>query len=210
MRICLLPSPLITPSAAGPLAASLRERGHETVIADQGGVDLEQVLAGFVEAARDAALVVPHSNAGRFGPAVADTVGARLVCLDSLLPGPETDPGWLDFLRAREQSDGLLAPWSTWWPREDVESVVGGHWELLTTDEPRVSLALLSDQPPAPDDWLSRRSGYVAFGRGYAEQAALVEAHGWEVRRLDGAHLHLLVDPDEVAETLLEVAARLE
>lgn len=210
MRICLLPSPLATSAVAGPLAVALRQRGHEVVVADQGGAGVGQVLAGFVAAARDAAVVVPHSNAGRFGPAVADAVGARLVCLDSLLPGREPDPGWLKFLRSREQPDGLVAPWSTWWPREDIEAVIGEHWGLLTADEPRVPLRLLTKQPSAPADWLARRSGYVAFGQAYAEQATLVQAGGWEVRRLDGDHLHLLIAPDEVADTLLEVAARLD
>lgn len=37
----------------------------------------------------------------------------------------------------------------------------------------------------------------------------LVEAHHWEVRRLDGMHPHLLIAPDEVADALLKVAARL-
>ena len=77
VRICLLPSPLATSAVAGPLAVALRERGHEAVVADNGGTDPEQVLARFVAAARGAAVVVPHSNAGRFGPAVADAVGAR-------------------------------------------------------------------------------------------------------------------------------------
>ena len=209
MRICLLPSPLATSAVAGPLAVALRERGHEAVVADNGGTDPGQVLARFVAAARGAAVVVPHSNAGRFGPAVADAVGARLVCLDSLLPGREPDPGWLEFLRSRERPDGLLAPWSTWWPREDIQAVVGEHWKLLTTDEPRVPLSLLTEQPPAPENWLAQRSGYVAFGHAYDEQKMLVEAHHWEVRRLNGMHLHLLIAPDEVAEALLEVASRL-
>ena len=209
MRICLLPSPLVTPAVARPLALALRQRGHEVVVADQGGAGVGELLAGFTQAARDADLVVPHSNAGRFGPAVADAVGARLVCIDSLLPGREPDPGWLEFLRSRERPDGLLAPWSTWWPREQIEAVVGERWELLTTDEPRVPLRLLTEQPFAPEDWLTRRSGYVAFGPAYAEQARLVEDRGWEVRRLDGAHLHLLIAPDEVADALLDVAARI-
>ena len=88
--------------------------------------------------------------------------------------------------------------------------MVGAPWDLLVTDEPRVPLRLLVEQPPAPEDWLTRRSGYSAFGHGYAEQASLAEANGWEVRRLDGEHLHLLTRPDEVAETVLEVVARLD
>lgn len=205
MRLCLLPSPLATPAVARRLASALGDRGHQAVVAEGGGIDTTQVLARFVTAAQGADVVVPHSNAGRFAPAVAGAVGAKLVCLDSLLPGHDPDPGWTAFLRSQELPDGLLAPWSTWWPREDVQTVIGEHWDLLVTDEPRVRLRLLLEQPPAPQDWLERRSGYVAFGHGYDEQASLAEAHGWEVRRLDGEHLHLLTAPDEVAETVLEV-----
>jgi hypothetical protein len=125
------------------------------------------------------------------------------------LPGGDPNPEWTEFLRSQEQPDGLLSPWSTWWPREDVRAVIGEFGDLLVTDEPRVPLGLLLEQPPAPRDWLTRRSGYVAFGHGYAEQASMVEAHGWEVRRLDGEHLHLLIAPEEVAETVLEVIERL-
>ena len=187
------------------LASALEVRGHRAVVAASGGSSTAEVLAAFVAAASGADVVVPHSNAGRFAPAVAEAVGARLVCLDSLLPGGDANPEWEEFLRSRELDDGLLAPWSTWWPREDVRAVVGEHWDLLVTDEPRVPLRLLLDQPPAPPDWLTRRSGYIAFGSGYGEQVALAEANGWEVRRLDGEHLHLLTAPDEVADTLLEV-----
>ena len=39
---------------------------------------------------------------------------------------------------------------------------------------------------------------------------AVAEENGWEVRRLEGKHLHLLTAPDDVAETLLEVISLLE
>lgn len=179
------------------------------MVAECDESDAAHVLAGFVTAAQGADVVVPHSNAGRFAPAVADAVGAKLVCLDSLLPGRDPDPEWTAFLRCQVMPDGLLAPWSTWWPREEVQAVIGEYWDLLVHDEPRVPLRLLLEQPPAPQGWLNRRSGYVAFGRGYAAQASLAEANGWEVRRLDGEHLHLLTAPDEVADTVLEVVGRL-
>ncbi len=210
MRFCLLPSPLTTPAVAGPLATSLRSRGHEAVVAGAGGSSVHAVFGGFVDAADGADVVVPHSNAGRFGPGVAEAVRATLVCVDSLLPGDALEPGMVQFLRDRELSDGLLAPWSAWWPRVDLDEVVGGHWDLLTTDEPRVPLAMLAEQPPVPDDWPARTSGYVAFGETYAEQAALAEASGWPVRRLEGKHLHLLTHPDEVAVAVLQLAALLD
>ncbi len=210
MRLCLLPSPLTTPTVADLLAAALEDRGHQVVVARGAAADTSRVLAGFVAAANGADVVIPHSNAGRFGPAVADEVGAKLVCLDSLLPGGRSDSEWIEFLRARELPDGLLAPWSTWWPPEDIHAAVGEHWDVVTTHEPRVPLRLLLDEPPAPAGWPMQRSGYIAFGDAYAEQMTLAEKSGWVVRRLDGRHLHLLTAPEEVADALLDVVSRLD
>ena len=142
--------------------------------------DTWRVLAGFVAAANGADLVIPHSNAGRFGPAVADEGGARLVCLDSLLPGRRSDSDWIEFLRSRELRDGLLAPWSTWWPREDIHAAGGEHWDWLTTDEPRVPLRLLLDEPPAPAGWPMHRSGYIPVGDTTPNRwLSLRRAAGW-------------------------------
>ncbi|MBF4161267.1 hypothetical protein [Nocardioides acrostichi] len=206
MRLALLPSPLTTSAVAEPLAEALRARGHEAVVACSRADDVDALLDAFVAAAAGADIVVPHSNAGRFGPSVAAAVGARLVCLDSLLPGEEDDASWTTFLREQERSDGLLAPWSRWWPRADVEAVVGPHWELLTSDEPRVPLRLLLEEPPVPAGWLQLGGGYVSFGDTYAGQAALVDRAGWVIRRIPGQHLHLLTAPDEVADVLLDAA----
>lgn len=209
MRLCLLPSPLTPPAVVAPLGAALEGRGHEVAVARGAGVDTAQVLDGFLRAAAGADVVVPHSNAGRFGPEVAERAGAELVCLDSLLPGRPPSPAQVGFLRSHEQPDGLLAPWSTWWPEEDLRQTVGPHQDVLTAAEPRVPLRLLLDDPPAPEGWLARRAGYVAFGDTYDEERTLVERHGWVVRRLDGRHLHLLSAPGEVADTVLEVVSQL-
>lgn len=92
MRFWLLPSPLTTPSVA--LATSLRSPGHEAVVAEAGGSSVHAVFGGFVDAADGADVVVPHSNAGRFGPGVAEAVRATLVCVDSLLPGDALERAW--------------------------------------------------------------------------------------------------------------------
>lgn len=95
------------------------------------------------------------------------------------------------------------------WPPEDIQAAVGEHWDVLTTDEPRVPLRLLLDETPAPAGWAMRRSGYIAFGGAYAQQMTLAEESGWAVRRPDGHHLHLLAAPEEVADTLPDVVSRL-
>jgi hypothetical protein len=51
--------------------------------------------------------------------------------------------------------------------------------------------------------------GVIGWGIPDDPAASLVEANGWEVRCLDGEHLHLLTAPDEVAETVPEVVERL-
>lgn len=51
--------------------------------------------------------------------------------------------------------------------------------------------------------------GYVAFGDTYAKAAERAAHLGWPVRTLNGAHLHMLVDPESVAGTITELVAAL-
>ena len=206
-----MPSPLLGPAAYQPLADALATGlpgpGHDARVAD---VTVTGDAAAFadhlVAQAAGIDLLVPHSNAGRFAPAVAERVGATVVYVDATLPGPE--PGLAARLAEKVADDGLLLPWTEWWPREELEEVVPAEWfAVLEQTQPRLPPSFLLDEPPTPLGWQSHRSGYLALGEGYAEQLAWARGLGWAVAQLEGEHLHHLVDPAAVAEAVLHLAA---
>jgi hypothetical protein len=45
----------------------------------------------------------------------------------------------------------------------------------------------------------------MAFGDTYADEIADARGHGWRTGVMDGSHLHMLCDPDGVAELLTEI-----
>jgi hypothetical protein len=63
-----------------------------------------------------------------------------------------------------------------------------------------------------PDAWVKvagARCAYLAFGDTYAAETARARQAGWPVTVLDGGHLHMLVDPDEVAAAIVGLLAYL-
>ena len=215
----VLPSPLTPALVHAPLAAALRRRGWGVVVPGQASapVDALEVLARFASAAGRVApdVVIAHSNAGRFAAFVAP-VGAAVVYVDAALPptageaalAPET---LLDHLAGMADDDGLLPPWSRWWPDEDVVAVLPDPVALarLRTAEDRVPLSYLRSRLGAPAGWRERPSAYLAFGSTYEDEVATARSLGWPVEVLEGAgHLHQLVEPEAVADAVTALAAR--
>lgn len=178
------------------------------------------MLAAFTADAVRAApeVVLAHSNAGRYAAAVAPT-GAVVVYVDAALPPDAGDaggatlapPALLEALAAMTGDDGLLPPWTRWWDEDDLAPVMPDPALLqrIRVDEPRVPLSYVRSRLPAPDGWRYRPSAYLAFGRTYGEEVDRSLALGWPVEVLQGAlHLHLLLEPDEVADRVVALAAR--
>lgn len=203
----MLPSALVGPAPYRPLEQALLRRGHEASVAPVRGPTTETVLEGYVAAATDADLVVAHSNAGRFAPAVGATVGADVVVVDGLLPDAEPDPGFEDFVRTHLRPDGLLAPWTQWHSRADLEAVLPSpDWvERIEAEQPRWSLEFLTARVPSPPEWPA--TSYLFLGHAYDALLPTVERRGLRWRRIDGDHLLVLGDPDLVADEVLALAA---
>ena len=215
----LLPSPLLPARAYAPLGDALGRRGWGVAVAavPRAPDGPEPVAAAFREAvtAHGADLVLAHSNAGRY--AVAAAGDAPVVHVDAALP-PEhgvatlAPEGLLEHLAGMADADGLLPPWTRWWPDDDIATVVPDAKVLaeIRADEQRMPLAYFRARLGAPEGWQQHPQAYLALGSTYAQETALAQRLGWPTSVLEGAlHLHHLVDPDAVAAELLDLAAAL-
>lgn len=215
----LLPSPLLGPASWQPVADLLRDAGDAVAVATAGGATRPaDVLTAYVAAARDleAPVVVAHSNAGLFAPAVADAAAAPVTgYVDAALaastgPTPLAPPAFLAFLAGLADDDGLLPPWSRWWG--DVDPFPDDATRArVEAEQPRLPLAYFHATLETPAGWESRPQAYLAFGDTYADETARARALGWPVRRLDvqdrGGHLFLLHDPAATATALRELVS---
>ncbi len=216
-RALILPSPFLPGLVHAPLAAALERRGWGVAVAERGSVprsaeELLGSLSGEVDAWSPDVLVT-HSNAGRYASHLA--AGRPVVHLDAALPPPSGDPvpmapeALLAALAELAGEDGLLPPWTRWWPEEAVAELVPdpGLLRAIREGEPRVPLSYVRSRLGAPAGWTAQPQAYVAFGDTYAVEVALARDCGWPVVVLEGAgHLHHLVAPEEVAETVLAAA----
>jgi len=71
--------------------------------------------------------------------------------------------------------------------------------EEVERELPRLPLSYFAEQLTIPSGWDTRPGAYLAFGETYAPELADAKGRGWPVRTLPGEHLHMLIDPAQVA-----------
>jgi hypothetical protein len=222
--LALLPSPLLGAVAWEPVADVLRSHGHECVVADAAGSTATEVLDALhdsmpVSLLGDDVVLVPHSNAGLYVPALAGRYGfpavASVVFVDAALPPLDGGPApvapeeLVAHLAALVDDDGLLPPWSQWWAERDLDGLFPDDdtRRRVQAHERRLPLSYLGDAVPAAG-WGELRCAYLGFGDTYADEQVLARAAGWPVEVLPGRHLEMLHHPAAVAEEVLALAQR--
>ncbi|MDP9117533.1 MAG: alpha/beta hydrolase [Actinomycetota bacterium] len=162
-------------------------------------------------AADDPVILVPHSNAGLYVPPVIDALSDQVrgvVFVDAALPGAgrHSTP---EFLRELACEEGVLPPWTSWWDDADVAGLFpdAAVRAAVEAEQPRMPLAYYDHLPPAPHGWAARPCGYLWFGEPYDKGTDRAGANGWPTMHLPGGHLHMLIDPYEVASAVLQIAA---
>ena len=215
----LLPSPLLGPASWAPVADELTRRGHRVTVPRPSGpvATPADVLAGYLAGTPDepGLVLVPHSNAGLYVAALAvERDVSAVVFTDALVPSDEaTTPaaagGFRDALGRLAGLDGVLPPWTSWWPETDTAQLFpdAATRTAVEREQPRLPLAYFEEPIPTPPGWRSVPSAYLAFADTYAAERATAAARGWPTRTLPGRHLHQLVDPVGVADAVLLLLA---
>jgi hypothetical protein len=213
--IVLASSPAVGPFALERLAGALRSRA---VIVDtpRAEPDVDDYIAAAAEVAMTPDLLVGYSAGGPRLFAVAERLAPKaIVFMDAGLPrdgvAPDSEPAMAVLLaRLPVDDEGLLPPWTDWWPPEIVDRLCPDRalWNRVVAECPRLPRAMYSQPIPAPV--FDGPCGLLAFGAAYADAIADAMARGWPTRVLDGfTHLAPLVAPELVADELLALGARL-
>jgi hypothetical protein len=156
--------------------------------------------------------VVAHSNAGLFVPAIAEASPRPVevvVLVDAVMPpspGPVAvaPPELMAHLRGLAGADRVLPRWTDWWPDEEVAALLPDPQvrREIIADQSRLPLDYYEQVVPIPTGWPPARGAYLQFTPVYAEDAARASAAGWVVEQLAGGHLHQVVDPLVVTDTV--------
>lgn len=216
----LLGSPFLGPEVWAPVAEVLADRGHRVAVVVGRGHTPEEVTLQLLDGlpADDRLVLVPHSNAGLYVPALAAArpVGGA-VFVDAGFPGPgRTTPvaprELAERLAHEAGDDGLLPPWTQWWPEQETAALFPDEEtrRAVEAGQPRVPASYLLSRVATPPGWeTGLAAAYLAFGRTYDLETALAREWGWPVVVLRGGHLHQLVDPPGVAGALTDLVGAL-
>ncbi|NJC71253.1 alpha/beta hydrolase [Planosporangium thailandense] len=221
----LVHSPSVGPLTWASTAQQLEGAGAVAIVPSLVGVAdahppfwrsvAENVAAAIDRLPQDQPVViVAHSNAGLFVPAIVEAISRTIVgCLfvDAALPAlagptPVASPELLEFLRAKV-TGGRLPQWTQWWDESDVAPMFPDVQtrRAVSAEQPRLPLSYYEELVPTPDGWDSRPCGYLLFGPPYEPVADDARQRGWTVDHVPGQHLHQLVDPRAVAERIVEM-----
>jgi len=219
--LALLTSPLLGPSVWQPVARVLADRGWDTAICAattpvRTGQDVFDAFLASLPTDEDLVLV-PHSNAGAYVPAlVTHRRVVASVFIDAVLPPshgrvPLAPPEFLDVLRAKADGYGLLPVWTRWWDDADVAALFPDAQTRtqVEREQQQLPLSYFEGSLPVPPGWDRPPRAYLAFGETYATERDDAARRGWPVTTLDGTHLQLLTDPEEVATELLALVDQL-
>lgn len=220
--LAVLPSPMLGASVWRPVAHTLVERGWNAHIAASEAVlprTAQDVLDGFLATLPpdEDLVLVPHSNAGAYVPALAAerrVIGC--VFVDALLPPadgriPLAPPALLDAMRELADDEGMLPPWTRWFDDADVAELFPDEdtRDQVELEQQSFPISYFEEYLPVPSGWDARPCAYLAFGETYASQRDEAARRGWPVRTLQGLHLHTLIDPESVAAQVHELATGL-
>lgn len=222
--ILLVHSPLVGPSSLARLAEAAAGGDRRVSLPDltsmaESDSPHEVFCRLAVDAGRrmnPAPLVVGHSGAGAFLPAIGSAIGdvAGLVFVDAVVPPAagvhSTSPAMHEMLDSVTE-DGLLRRWLAWWPAETIVDLLPEEADRaeLEADMPRVPRSFYDHDVETPPGWSESRCGYLLLSDAYEAELHDAAERGWPTARFDSDHLAPHSLPESVLREVLDLARRI-
>ncbi|MCW4464861.1 hypothetical protein OK351_04985 [Glutamicibacter sp. MNS18] len=217
--ILLLGSVFLSEQSMVPLAHRLGDLGYRTdVCARPNGASADLVLQRYRESlsAEGPQVLLAHSNAGLYLPALlAGSTQTSAVFMDCIVPAftggqLPTVPADLGKDLSARAVNGLLPPWTSWWPAAAIRDLVTeeAEYQELLEQTPQVPEAYLHERLRVPRAWhLDVPAGYLLLSPGYQAELDRARDAGWPTAELSLGHLGMLRDPALVAQEVSRLIA---
>lgn len=224
----LIHSPLVGPHSWSLVAEELTRRDYLVIVPSLLGIAQAQppfwkyaatTVANATRGLEEPVILVGHSGAGPLLPNIAANLSIPTqgyIFVDAGIPAtrepiPRLPRPLFEELRTKAV-DGRVPPWGTWWGDEAMQALIPND-ELraaVVEEIPSLPLAYFEESIPVIDGWEEVPSAYLLFSSAaYGEEARQARTLGWPFKECHGEHLHMLIRPDAVADSLVELATRL-
>lgn len=161
-------------------------------------------------------MLVGHSGAGLLLPIVGRDAASKVVAyvfVDAALPAragstPVVPAEFVADLEARAEK-GRLPVWSRWWPEDVMRTLLpdDSTRRPFEAELPSLPVSFVRESVPVPRGWPDASCAYLQFSSVYEPAAQDAASRGWRTARSPGEHLHMMVDPEAVAEALVRLGA---
>lgn len=225
--IVLIHSPLVGPFTWSLVAQELRSRNIEVVVpilfdSENNSVPFwkqypdavaQQVKSVPVD--RPVNLIV-HSGAGALLPVIRQAIHHPIdsyIFVDAGIP--KNGASYLDLLAEKfpeqqvEQFRQMLTAGGEYpnWDDEMLRTEIPDSERrklMLAELHPR-KLAFFEESIPVFDNWANAPCYYLQLSAAYAKSAEQARKKGWSVSEINAGHFHMLVDPETVADAILQL-----
>jgi hypothetical protein len=226
----LIHSPLVSPLTWSFVAEQLRLQKIDVRLAElSDGIDetlpywkrhAQSVAAMLQAVPLDVPIIlIAHSGAGPLLPAIRAESGVRVAAYLYVDAGIPSDghsrldlmalesPDWAKQFHQYLVSGGNFPDWSD----EQLRDLIPDRelrQSLLAEMRPR-QLEFFEEPISVFHGWPDAPCGYIRLSPAYYYPYYQAQRNGWATAQIDAGHFHMLVEPGEVVEMMLDVVSRL-
>jgi hypothetical protein len=230
LDLILVPGPFVRASSWEPTAKYLREAGYNAqapdVLANQLQPPAWSAWTSYLLRhifPCDEPVLIGHSSAGPLVADLASKLHCRcIVIVDGHVPpsqgfAPPVRPAFRDFIESLAAGRGILPIWSRWFSGDTQREALLGLDRLASNPAAfaefenellRFSVDWFDDTFELAN-WDQVPAGFIQTCALYDYAAEEAQRRGWRVTKLQGTHMHPMLEPAETARAIISMIDQL-